>query len=53
MEKRFREERTVAMLREGQSGQKTVERLCRAHSIAQRTYYGWKCTYGSRARSRT
>ena len=49
MKKRFSEEQIVAILREGQAGQKTVEQLCRAHGIAQPTYYGWKRKYGSMA----
>ncbi len=49
MKKRFSEEQIVAVLREGQAGQKTVEQLCRAHGIAQPTYYGWKRRYGSMA----
>ena len=47
MKKRFSEEQIVGILREGQAGQKTVEELCRAHGIAQPTYYGWKRKYGS------
>jgi putative transposase len=49
MKKRFREEQIVAILREGQSGEKTVEQMCRAHGIAAPTYYGWKRRYGSMA----
>ncbi len=49
MKKRFSEEQIVSILREGQAGQKTVEQLCRAHGIAQPTYYGWKRRYGSMA----
>ncbi len=49
MKKRFTEEQIVAILREGQAGQTTVEQLCRAHGIAQPTYYGWKRRYGSMA----
>jgi putative transposase len=47
MKKRFSEEQIVAILREGQAGQKTVEQLCRAHGISQPTYYVWKRKYGS------
>lgn len=47
MKKRFTEEQIVAILRECQSGQKTVEQLCREHGIAQPTYYGWKRKYGA------
>ena len=49
MKKRFSEEQIVAILREGQSGEKTVEQLCRTHAIATPTYYGWKRRYGSMA----
>ncbi len=49
MKKRFSEEQIVGILREGQAGQKTVEELCRAHGIAQPTYYAWKRKYGSMA----
>lgn len=49
MKKRFSEEQIVGILREGQTGQKTVEELCRAHGIAQPTYYVWKRKYGSMA----
>jgi putative transposase len=49
MKKRFTEEQIVAILGEGQVGQKTVEQVCREHGIAQPTYYGWKRKYGSMA----
>jgi putative transposase len=47
MKKRFTEEQIVAILREGQSGAKTVEQLCREHAVSQPTYYAWKRKYGS------
>lgn len=47
MRKRFTEDQVVAILREGQSGQKTVQQLCREHGIAEPTYYGWKRRYGA------
>lgn len=49
MKKRFSEEQIVAILREGQPGEKTVEQLCREHGIATPTYYGWKRKCGSMA----
>ena len=49
MKKRFTEEQIVAILREGEAGQKTVEQLCREHAIRQPTYYVWKRKYGSMA----
>jgi len=47
MKKRFTEEQIVAILREGQVGQKTVEQLCREQGISSPTYYAWKRKYGS------
>ena len=49
MKKRFSEEQIVAMLRDGESGQKTVEQLCREHGVSPATYYGWKRKYSSMA----
>ena len=40
MKERVSEEQILAILREGQSGEKTVGQLCRAHGIAQPPYYG-------------
>ena len=47
MKKRFSEEQIVLILREAQSGQKTVEQLCRDHGIAAPTYYAWKRKFGA------
>jgi putative transposase len=47
MKKRFSEEQIVAILREAQSGSKTIEQVCKDHNIAVPTYYGWKRKYGS------
>jgi putative transposase len=49
MKKRFSEEQIVAILREGEAGQKTVEQLCREHGMSPATYYGWKRKYASMA----
>lgn len=49
MKKRFSEEQIVVTPRDGESGQKTVEQLCREHGVSQPTYYGWKRKYGSMA----
>jgi putative transposase len=49
MKKRFKEEQIVAILREGQAGQKTVQELCRAYGVSEPTYYAWKRKYGSMA----
>jgi putative transposase len=45
--KRFSEEQIVAMLREGERGEKTVSELCRSHGVSEPTYYTWKRRYGS------
>jgi len=37
----------VAILREGQVGQKTVEQMCREHGVSQPTYYLWKLEYAA------
>lgn len=47
MKKRFSEERIVAILREGQTGQKTVEQICRQHGVSANTYYTWRRRYGA------
>lgn len=47
MKKRFTEEQIVAVLRDGQSGSKTVGQLCRDYGVSQPTYYTWKRKYGS------
>ena len=47
MKKRFSEEQIVAILREAEVGQKTVEQVCREHAVSQPTYYAWKRKYGS------
>lgn len=49
MKKRFTEEQIVGILREAELDQKTVEQICREHSVSQPTYYVWKRKYGSMA----
>ena len=39
---RFSEERIVGILREAEKGEKPVTELCRAHGIAEQTYYRWR-----------
>ena len=43
---RFSEERIVGILREAEKGEKPVTELCRAHGIAEQTYYRWRRKYG-------
>ena len=47
MKKRFSEEQIVAILREGQIGDKSVEQICREQGVSQPTYYVWKRKFGS------
>ena len=43
---KFTEEQVVKILEEGQSGEQTIEEICRKHGIHKQTYYGWKKKYG-------
>jgi len=47
MKKRFTEEQIVAILREGEVGQKNRRATCREHGISSPTYYVWKRKFGS------
>lgn len=47
MKKRFSEEQIVSILREGETGGKTIEQICRDHGLSQPTYYVWKRKYAS------
>ena len=42
---RFSEEQIIAILREQEAGQKTVD-VCRRHGISDATFYKWKAKYG-------
>jgi putative transposase len=46
MKKRFTEEQIVAILREAETGDKTVSELARHHGVSEPTIYGWKRKYG-------
>ena len=47
MKKRFTEEQIVVILREAETGKKTITELCRAHGISEPTFYVWRRKYGS------
>lgn len=41
----FTEEQIVQILREAESGEQTIGSICRAHSIAENTFYKWRKKY--------
>ena len=44
--KRRNAEEIVAILRESDRGEVTVEELCRKHGMTEQTFYRWKKQYG-------
>jgi putative transposase len=45
--KRFLDEQIVAILREAETGGKTIEEICRQHKISVQTFYLWRRRFGS------
>jgi putative transposase len=45
--KQFSEEQMVGILREAEKGDKTIGEVCRAHGIAEPTFYRWRQKYGA------
>ena len=43
--KRHTEEQIIAILKEHETGMKTVD-LCRRHGISEASFYNWKAKYG-------
>ena len=43
---RFTEAQLVTILREAETGQTTIEGLCRKHAIGEATFYRWRGKYG-------
>lgn len=46
MQKRLSEEQIVGILREAETGERTISEVCRSHGIAQNTFYRWRHHYG-------
>ena len=46
MKKRFTEEQIVSILREADSGARSVAELARHHGVSEPTIYGWRRKYG-------
>ena len=44
--KRFSEEKMVSILREADTGDKTIVELCRVHGISDVTFYAWRRKFG-------
>jgi putative transposase len=42
----FTEEQIVQILREAETGEQTIGSVCRAHGIAENTFYKWRKKYG-------
>lgn len=45
--KRCLDEQIVAILREAETGCKTIEEICRQHKISVQTFYLWRRRFGS------
>ncbi len=41
-ESKFSEEQIVKILREAERGEQTIAAVCRAHGIAENTFYKWR-----------
>jgi putative transposase len=46
MKKRFTEEQIVAIVREADTGEKSVAEVARQHGVSEPTVYGWRRKYG-------
>ncbi len=48
---RFTEEQIVKILAEAESGQDTIQAVCRKHGISEHTFYRWRTKYGGATQS--
>lgn len=46
MKKRFTEEQIVGILREAQTGERTMAEVARQHGVSEPTLYVWRRKYG-------
>jgi putative transposase len=46
MQKRFSEEQIVSILREAETGDRSIGEVCRAHSVSESAFYRWRHHYG-------
>ena len=44
---RFTDEQIVAILREAEKGEQTVEQVCRSHGIGTSVFYRWRKQFGA------
>ena len=45
----FSAEQVIAILQEGERGEKTIGEIARAHGITETTFYRWRRKYGGMA----
>ena len=43
---RFTEEQIATILRQAETGEQSITNVCRAHGIAENTFYTWRKKYG-------
>jgi len=44
--RRFTEEQIIKILRAAETGEQSITSICRAHGIAENTFYTWRKKYG-------
>ena len=46
MQKRFTEEQIVSILREAETGDRSIGEVCRAHGVSESAFYRWRHHHG-------